>query len=423
MLRMDIAIAGLGTYFEGVESCLKSDINVVYYIDSNIHKREQGRNGRKVYSYYQCDAREVRYVIVAIIAFEGMRDALLEHGFSKEQIICFFDSYLQLNKYESVFKVEESRLFQMQCRINDLNGKIGRLAEENRLLYEHYIYEIADRLAKQEIKLPKVCSVAETCQKIVRDKVSISRYGDGEFQIILGKAKDVYQSDNAVLAERLKEILVSNVDNHIVALADDYGCMEGLREENKTVIRKYMTEEKRKQHYAYLDMNKQYYNAYISRPYVIYPHEKREEARQRFEDLKRIWESEDILIVEGDKTRMGVGNDLFANAHSLKRIIAPNIDAFKVYDEILEAVRKYGGNKLILAALGPTATVLAYDLAQEGYWILDIGHLDLEYEWFLKGKGYSYIPNKYNNEVMGDDEVVDIYDREYENSICKRIGI
>lgn len=420
---MDIAIAGLGAYAEGVENCLKSGINVVYYIDNNIYKREQGRNGKKVYSYYQCDIHIVRYVIIAIIEFEDMRNILLERGFCKEQILCFFEPNFKLNKYESVFWVEESRQFQIQCRLNDLNGKIRRLADENKLSHEHYIYEIADRLMKQEINLPKVCSVEETCQKILDDKVSVSRYGDGEFEIIFGKAKDVYQGDDAVLAERLKEILLSNLNNHIVALADDYGCMEGLREENKNVIRKYMTEEKRKQHYAYLDMDKQYYNAYISRPYVIYPHEKREEARQRFDNLKRIWESEDILIVEGDKTRMGVGNDLFSNARSIRRIIAPNIDAFRVYDEIVETVRKYGSNKLILAALGPTATVLAYDLAREGYWALDIGHLDLEYEWFLKGKGYSYIPNKYNNEVMGDDEVVDIYDPEYETSICEKIGL
>ena len=81
---------------------------------------------------------------------------------------------------------------------------------------------------------------------------------------------------------------------------------------------------------------------------------------------------------------MGVGNDLLSNALSVERVIAPSENAFLVYDVILSAVRKYGKGKLILAALGPTATVLAYDLAREGYWILDIGHLDLEYEWFLK---------------------------------------
>ena len=37
----------------------------------------------------------------------------------------------------------------------------------------------------------------------------------------------------------------------------------GLREENKNTIRGYMTKEKREKHYALLDMEKEYYNAYI----------------------------------------------------------------------------------------------------------------------------------------------------------------
>ena len=89
----------------------------------------------------------------------------------------------------------------------------------------------------------------------------------------------------------------------------------------------------------------------------------------------------------------------------------------------MEAILEVGKNKLILIALGPTATVLAYDLAKRGYWAVDIGHLDLEYEWFLKGEGHSFIPNKYNNEVPGNTEVEDIFDEDYERSIINRVGI
>ena len=164
-------------------------------------------------------------------------------------------------------------------------------------------------------------------------------------------------------------------------------------------------------------MDKEYYNAYISRPYVIYPHNEIDRAKERFDDLKRIWAGRNVLLIEGSSTRMGVGNDLFTNTESIQRMIAPNENAYRVYNEIYHAALQYGQNKLILIALGPTATVLAYDLAKAGYWALDIGHLDLEYEWFLKGKGYSYVPCKYNNEMLGDTTVIDIQDEEYEKSI------
>ena len=41
-------------------------------------------------------------------------------------------------------------------------------------------------------------------------------------------------------------------------------------------------------------------------------------------------------------------------------------------------------NVLILIALGPSATVLAYDLSKIGYQAIDIGHADIEYEWFIR---------------------------------------
>ena len=304
-----------------------------------------------------------------------------------------------------------------------LDRRIGNM-ENNQLYFEqNYMYEVADMFRKGKILLPHISSVAQTCDKIITDRCSISRYGDGEFEIILGHAKDIYQGNNKELADRLKNILLSELQNHIVALADDYGAMEGIRKENRDVIRKYMTPEKREQHYSLLDMNREYFNAYISRPYVIYPHDEIEQAKKRFERLKRIWDKQDVLFVEGNKTRMGVGNDLFHNAASIQRIIAPNENAYDVYNDIYHAVLEHGKGKLILIALGPTATVLAYDMARKGYWALDIGHLDLEYEWFLKGKGYSYITHKYNNEMLGDTKITDISDEEYMSSIICRIAV
>jgi hypothetical protein len=58
--------------------------------------------------------------------------------------------------------------------------------------------------------------------------------------------------------------------------------------------------------------------------------------------------------------------------------------AFDKYDENLSAFNDISPDKLVLAALGPTAAALAYDLCNRGCQAIDIGHLDLEYEWFLR---------------------------------------
>ena len=79
---------------------------------------------------------------------------------------------------------------------------------------------------------------------------------------------------------------------------------------------------------------------------------------------------------------------------------------------------------LILAALGPTATILAYDLCEKGYQAIDIGHLDIEYEWYLMGATEKVdIAYKSVNEVTGlinkniEDENLK---KEYESQIIKK---
>ena len=68
--------------------------------------------------------------------------------------------------------------------------------------------------------------------------------------------------------------------------------------------------------------------------------------------------------------------------------------------------------------------MLAYDLTVEGYQALDIGHLDLEYEWFLAGKGErTNVPCKYNNETEGGNEVEELHDPVYESQIIEDCSI
>ena len=78
---------------------------------------------------------------------------------------------------------------------------------------------------------------------------------------------------------------------------------------------------------------------------------------------------------------------------------------------------------LFLIALGPTATVLAYDLTKYGYQAIDIGHFDIEYEWFLRGikEDKVAIEGKYTNEVVGGDDVADILDNKYKNEIITMV--
>mgnify|MGYP002740088403 FL=1 len=231
---------------------------------------------------------------------------------------------------------------------------------------------------------PIVKSMDETIDAIVERRASISRYGDGEFDIIFGRTQG-FQGLNYELGERLKEVLVHNgeSDRFLVALPDCFGSLEHFTPEAQ-IHWKIRLNKERYQWYRIMNRNVPYYHAQISRFYFDWAD--KSQAPRWAEKLKKIWSGRNVLIVEGAKSRMGVGNDLFDGANSIRRILCPAVNAFNSYNKIIEQVRKCANqDDLILIALGQTATVLAYDLYKMGYQALDIGHVDVEYEWMKMG--------------------------------------
>lgn len=267
----------------------------------------------------------------------------------------------------------------------------------------------------EEFWYPQIASREETIERLLYDHASIARFGDGEFATIQGRIRHKFQTvKDEQLANRLKEVLDSNKKNMLIAIADNYGNLDQYTGQAKREIRHYMTRYVRREHLNLLRRDRLYYDAYITRPYVMYADHQTNAPAFRFEQIRKIWNGRDCIFVEGNRTGMGVGNPLFANAKSVQRILAPAENAFSRYQPVLDFCLKQSKNSLFLLALGPTASVLAYDLYQAGYQAIDIGHIDLEYEWFLKGDGRrTFVEGKYNNEIAGGENTEAIGDKEY----------
>lgn len=269
-------------------------------------------------------------------------------------------------------------------------------------------------------KPPKVLNSLESLKQINKNKLSVTRFGDGEFMIIEGKSIK-FQEYDMNLAKRLSEIVISD-DNKIAVCIPaiyDYSITRSLKYNEEIFwLNQILDYKKRYLNTQYL--NKTYYDACITRPYIRY--KEYDVSVQLFNELNKIWKKQDLLIVEGKYSRLGVGNNLFANAKSVKRILCPNKNAYQHYDEILKQTIKYSKGKLVLIALGPTATVLAYDLANKNIRAIDLGHLDLEYEWFLKNSDDRVlVKNKIVNELEEESELSEINDNEYLESIVYEI--
>lgn len=268
-------------------------------------------------------------------------------------------------------------------------------------------------------KLPKVLSITDTIQSLLNDRLSIARFGDGELLYIIDKLNLPFQNYDSRLANELKEILISRNPRLLVGLPSGYHGMKTLTRDGRLFWKAQIA-------WVYpriqslLLMDRVYANASMTRPYQEVVDKSLSEYH--FNLIKKLWQDKDVLIVEGVKTRFGIGNDLLSNSFSIKRILAPEHHAFRVIRELEQAVLHHGANRLVLIALGPTAKVLAYRLSLAGFQAIDIGNLDIEYEWFLRGETKKVkIPGKYTSEAVGGRVVEDIKDELYNSQVIAKI--
>ncbi len=304
------------------------------------------------------------------------------------------------------------------------SGKKHKQLEEIRNKLGNMPYEIYDKITNGgfSVQMPTIKSADETLAKILQTNCSLSRFGDGEFGVMAG-SRIHFQNRSAKLAQRLKEVLASESSNLLIGLPDGFGSLDNYVPIVIDFWRKWMAK-KRERVYSHLDMNRVYYNAFFTRIYM--PFNKTDEhyktCSEYFEKIKKIWVGRDVVICEGVGTRFGMFNDLLAGAKSISRILCPARSAFDKYYEIIAAFDDIGRDRLVLAALGPTATVLVYDLCNAGYQAIDIGHLDVEYEWFLrKDEQGAPLEFKYVDGGSEGRRIQPLQDPEYKRQIIKKI--
>jgi len=265
---------------------------------------------------------------------------------------------------------------------------------------------------------PMIMTNAETIDYIVKNFCSVSRFGDGEIKLVAGK--DIsFQTAHPVLCQKLQTVLGSDDGRLLVCIPDAFESVKHFTDDDGRYWEKHMARY-RKYWYRYTLRSIIYGYAFISRVYMCF--NEKEKARDYFDALKKIWDNADIVLVEGEKSRLGVGNDLFDNARTIRRILGPSAQAFSQYDNLLAAVKKLEKSALIILAMGPVATIMPYDLLQDGYRAVDLGNIDTEYEWFLRGCTKKMpIENKMVYEAGAGEGVGELDDEVYQSQIIAKV--
>ena len=233
-------------------------------------------------------------------------------------------------------------------------------------------------LREVEHRLSRVMSTSETIDYICAHRASISRFGGGEYTCISGKGIP-FQRKSPKLQKRLLEIFGSRPKNCLIAF-QKYKLPD-LENVNGYADLTYWDgcfAQVGKHFLEHISANRVYGNALVSRLPAF--------QEGGVENVKRLWNGRDVVLVTGKGSAFDLDERLFHNVGSLSRVDGLARHAFSEYEALFNRCSRFDTDKLFLISLGPTATVLAYDLSQQGYQALDIGHLPNCYHEFLGEK-------------------------------------
>lgn len=408
---------GAGRYVALIKKCIIDKSLIKGIFDNAKELSGQTKENIEVFMPQQGLVGEEDILIITIPRFRDICDvAVPKLGIHPQQIISFFNESCNKKSVQDIIDTEKWSDLLEYIKLQNEN-------ESLKLKLSNYEYEYASMIQRNQYLFPQILDGEDALKLVIEQNKSLCRFGDGEFELMLGHSRPFFQKVDDKLGKKLYEVLKNKKSNVLVCIADNYGNLDKYTDTASEGIRKYLSKEVRKEHMALLDLDRVYYDAYVSRPYIMY--KDKDVAKDRFRLWKNVWKNRNIVIVEGELTRSGVKNDLFKEVNSIKRILCPAEHAWGYYKEIYETiVHKVSKDELIMIALGPTATVLAYELSLQGYQAIDMGHLDNEYEWYLRNASeVENIKYKYVNDYNAGRYAEDIEDIEYEKQTIARIGI
>ncbi|MBP9866825.1 MAG: SP_1767 family glycosyltransferase [Candidatus Pacebacteria bacterium] len=276
-----------------------------------------------------------------------------------------------------------------------------------------YIYYFDRLYIRSKHNKPNILSIEETVDFILEEKCSVIRFGDGEISLIDGMDLP-FQKRYEKLSHELEKIIQTQNKKLLICIPGMWGNLDIFAPYAYHFIMHHMY----RYHHVWeklLIPNKIYGDTNVTRHYLAYKNKER--SNIIFNKIFKIWKDNDVVLIEGEKSRLGVGNNMFTETKSLRRILCPPENAYSKYQEILNEALKINKNTLILLSLGPTAKVLAYDLFAHGYRVVDIGHIDMEYEMFLRKETKQIkVAHKYFNEI-NERNPIDCNDETYKKSI------
>lgn len=251
---------------------------------------------------------------------------------------------------------------------------------KHEIMNDDSVYTAIDSMLNH--KYLNILTPMQTLNCLENDQVGMIRFGDGELMLLEGK--DIpFQQYDAVLAGRMFDILKAKDDRCMICIPHYYFYHD--MEQLLPIQRRFLLEmgvKYRNEFVKYCNTDVVYGDTGVTQLFEIYDYFEFDDFYRRIEKMISKY---DVVCVCGKGTLTNLQYNLLEYAKTQAYIYCPCKNAFGEYDKILKKCLTVGKDKLILAALGPTAKVLVWDLVQMGYHAWDIGHLLKDYDMAQRG--------------------------------------
>ena len=187
-VQKKVYIWGAGYYSNYVYSNINPKVcTVIGIIDNNQKKQGQLWNNLFIIeSPGVVKTENIDYIVISPLKNDAIKKQCVELGIPEIKII----DYWSEEKNDGLFKCNALYMLELERDV------------------EKYKYRLQNAPYEWGLKeIPNIKSSEELLNKIINEGQSLCRYGDGEFEIMLGNERPWFQCADKKLGERLKEII------------------------------------------------------------------------------------------------------------------------------------------------------------------------------------------------------------------------
>ena len=248
------------------------------------------------------------------------------------------------------------------------------------------VYKIVDDYYKCEVNNGNDCPLKiydyeESLDLILSKPKSFCRFGDGEYELMMGRSIPFQEYDKE-LADKMKEVISNKCDDLYVGI--NYNYFHSIRKLNPFSQAFY-----RSNRIKYADFylencskDKPYIAAGFNQLYMMYDNDYDFDAY--YKKIKKMFEGRKVVLFCGATVFDNIQYDLFDVCEECIKIPCATKNSFRDYKEICEKCLSYSKDYTLCFIIGPTSKILVYELAKQGYLAWDIGHMAKDYDAYMK---------------------------------------